>query len=70
MYQNSAHVEKGVVETITNEGKMRVSTYHIKFKDKRQIISTSERIRSSDETDIVTILKPSFNIIQKKRLKI
>ena len=68
LYQNVAHVEKGVIEKISYEGDMKVPHYHITFKDSRKIKSISDNLRSADETDMATIPTSPKQFIEHSKM--
>ena len=71
MYHNAAHVEKGIIENITYNGDMKIPTYHIKFKDNREVRSPAEMLKSTDKTDMATIpINPKDFVENSKMLTV
>ena len=67
IYQNAAHIEKGVIEKISKSPKTHAIQYHITFKDNRIVVP--DIIRSpTQETDIAAIPIHSKDFLEQSIL--
>ena len=56
IYQNSDHVEKGIIEKMTYDNDIKIPQYHVKFKDKRMAKARADTQRCpKSENDLATI---------------
>ena len=68
VYQNAAHVEKGIIKRVSYKGDMKIPHYHITFKDNRKITTIADNIRTADETDMATIPTNSKQFIEYSKM--